>query len=81
MEDPTVEAVQRITGRKVIGYHSPTVFHPERAVESSCSTAPSTIRAEPGKIARAPNFRSRRSPRDSSSPIPAGLQPASAAWS
>jgi uncharacterized protein YbcI len=33
MEDPTVEAVQRITGRKVIGYHSQIVFHPEHAFE------------------------------------------------
>ena len=33
MEDPTVEAVQRITGRSVIGYHSQIVFHPERAFE------------------------------------------------
>jgi uncharacterized protein YbcI len=33
MEDPTVEAVQRITGRSVIGYHSQIVFNPERAFE------------------------------------------------
>jgi uncharacterized protein YbcI len=33
MEDPTVEAVQRITGRKVLGYHSQIVFSPERAFE------------------------------------------------
>jgi uncharacterized protein YbcI len=33
MEDSTVEAVQRITGRKVIGYHSQIVFNPERAFE------------------------------------------------
>jgi uncharacterized protein YbcI len=33
MEGPTVEAVQRITGRSVIGYHSQIVFHPERAFE------------------------------------------------
>jgi uncharacterized protein YbcI len=33
MEDPTVEAVQRITGSKVIGYHSQIVFNPERAFE------------------------------------------------
>jgi uncharacterized protein YbcI len=33
MEGPTVEAVQRITGRSVIGYHSQVVFHPERAFE------------------------------------------------
>ena len=33
MEAPTVEAVQRITGRKVIGYHSQIVFKPERAFE------------------------------------------------
>ena len=33
MEAPTVEAVQRITGRAVIGYHSQIVFDPERAFE------------------------------------------------
>jgi uncharacterized protein YbcI len=33
MTEPTVEAVQRITGRSVIGYHSQIVFHPERAFE------------------------------------------------
>jgi len=33
MEDPTVEAVQRITGHTVIGYHSQIVFNPERAFE------------------------------------------------
>jgi uncharacterized protein YbcI len=33
MEDSTVEAIQRITGRDVIGYHSQIVFNPERAFE------------------------------------------------
>ena len=33
MADPTVEAVQRITGRSVIGYHSQIVFNPERTFE------------------------------------------------
>jgi uncharacterized protein YbcI len=33
MDDLTVEAVQRITGRNVIGYHSQIVFNPERAFE------------------------------------------------
>jgi uncharacterized protein YbcI len=33
MEGATVEAVQRITRRSVIGYHSQIVFHPERAFE------------------------------------------------
>ena len=33
MEDPMVEAIQRITGRKVIGYHSQIVFNPERVFE------------------------------------------------
>src|SRR5918995_5953935 len=33
MEDPTVEAIQRITGRTVIGYHSQIVFNPERSFE------------------------------------------------
>jgi uncharacterized protein YbcI len=33
MEGPTVEAIERITGRSVIGYHSQIVFNPERAFE------------------------------------------------
>jgi uncharacterized protein YbcI len=33
MEKPTVEAIRRITGRGVIGYHSQIVFHPDRAFE------------------------------------------------
>ena len=33
MEDSTVEAIQRITGRTVIGYHSQIVFDPEYAFE------------------------------------------------
>ena len=33
MENPTVEAIQRITGRRVVGYHSQIVFNPERAFE------------------------------------------------
>jgi uncharacterized protein YbcI len=33
MEDTTTAAVERITGRKVIGYHSQIVFDPERAFE------------------------------------------------
>jgi uncharacterized protein YbcI len=33
MEASTVEAVQRITDRSVLGYHSQVVFHPERAFE------------------------------------------------
>ena len=33
MEGPTIEAIQRITGRSVIGYHSQIVFRPERAFE------------------------------------------------
>jgi uncharacterized protein YbcI len=33
MADPTVEAVQRITGRIVTGYHSQIVFEPECAIE------------------------------------------------
>jgi uncharacterized protein YbcI len=33
MEGPTVEAVQRITGRSVIGYHSQIVFNPGRTFE------------------------------------------------
>lgn len=33
MEAPTIEAVERITDRSVIGYHSQIVFKPERAFE------------------------------------------------
>jgi uncharacterized protein YbcI len=33
MAAPTVEAVERLTGRKVIGYHSQIVFNPEYAFE------------------------------------------------
>lgn len=33
MTEPTTEAIQRITGRKVIGYHSQILFGPERAFE------------------------------------------------
>jgi uncharacterized protein YbcI len=33
MAAPTIEAVERITGRKVLGYHSQIVFDPEHAVE------------------------------------------------
>jgi uncharacterized protein YbcI len=33
MGDATTEAVRRITGREVIGYHSQIVFHPDRAFE------------------------------------------------
>ena len=47
MEEPTVEAIQRITGRSVIGYHSQIVFNPERAVRSCAGpprrVGPSTI--------------------------------------
>jgi uncharacterized protein YbcI len=33
MSAPTVEAVERLTGRKVLGYHSQVVFNPEHAIE------------------------------------------------
>ncbi len=33
MADPTTAAVERITGRKVIGYHSQIVFEPEFGFE------------------------------------------------
>jgi uncharacterized protein YbcI len=33
MAKPTQEAVEQITGRKVLGYHSQIVFEPERAFE------------------------------------------------
>jgi uncharacterized protein YbcI len=33
MAAPTIEAVERITGRKVLGYHSQIVFEPEHGFE------------------------------------------------
>src|SRR5687767_621649 len=33
MAAPTTEAVERLTGRKVMGYHSQIVFNPEHAIE------------------------------------------------
>ena len=33
MAKPTTEAVEKITGRRVIGYHSQIVFNPDRAFE------------------------------------------------
>lgn len=33
MAKPTTEAIEQITGRKVVGYHSQIVFDPERAFE------------------------------------------------
>ena len=46
MEDPTVEAIQRITGRGVIGYHSQIVFNPERTFEIFVLDRPVEERAE-----------------------------------
>ena len=40
MADPTTEAIERITGRKVIGYHSQIVFEPEFAFEIFVLDAP-----------------------------------------
>ena len=33
MENPTVEAIQQLTGRAVIGYHSQITFNPTRSFE------------------------------------------------
>jgi len=33
MAAPTTEAIERLTGRKVLGYHSQIVFEPEHAFE------------------------------------------------
>jgi uncharacterized protein YbcI len=33
MAKPTIEAIEQVTGRRVIGYHSQIVFRPERAFE------------------------------------------------
>jgi uncharacterized protein YbcI len=40
MEGSTVEAIERITGRTVIGYHSQIVFDPDRAFEIFVLDAP-----------------------------------------
>jgi uncharacterized protein YbcI len=40
MAAPTTEAVERLTGRKVLGYHSQIVFQPEHAVEMFVLDAP-----------------------------------------
>ena len=46
MAEPMVEAVQRITGCSVIGYHSQIVFHPERVFEIFVLDRPIGGRAE-----------------------------------
>ncbi len=33
MAAPTTESIERITGRRVLAYHSQVVFDPEHAVE------------------------------------------------
>lgn len=40
MAAPTTEAVERLTGRKVLGYHSQIVFDPEHAIEMFVLDAP-----------------------------------------
>ena len=40
MAAPTTEAIERLTGRKVIGYHSQIVFEPEHAFEIFVLDAP-----------------------------------------
>jgi uncharacterized protein YbcI len=40
MAAPTIEAVERITGRKVVGYHSQVVFEPEHGFEIFVLDAP-----------------------------------------
>jgi len=40
MAGPTTEAIERITGRKVIGYHSQIVFEPEFGFEIFVLDAP-----------------------------------------
>jgi uncharacterized protein YbcI len=40
MAGPTTEAIERITGRKVIGYHSQIVFDPEYGFEIFVLDAP-----------------------------------------
>ena len=46
MAEPMVEAVQRITGCSVIGYHSQIVFNPERVFEIFVLDRPIGVRAE-----------------------------------
>ena len=40
MAAPTTEAIERLTGRKVIGYHSQVVFDPEHGFEIFVLDAP-----------------------------------------
>ena len=40
MADATIEAIERLTGRKVIGYHSQIVFDPEHTFEIFVLDAP-----------------------------------------
>jgi uncharacterized protein YbcI len=40
MADATTEAIERLTGRKVMGYHSQIVFQPEHAFEIFVLDAP-----------------------------------------
>ena len=46
MAEPMVEAVQRITGCSVIGYHSQIVFNPERVFEIFVLDHPIGVRPE-----------------------------------
>lgn len=40
MAAPTMEAIERLTGRKVVGYHSQIVFEPEHSFEIFVLDAP-----------------------------------------
>jgi uncharacterized protein YbcI len=53
MTGPTTEAVERITGRKVLGYHSQIVFGPERAFEIFVLDEPPRASPVDGKDAAA----------------------------
>lgn len=44
MAKPTTEAIERLTGREVVGYHSQIVFDPERAFEIFVLDEPPTER-------------------------------------
>ena len=61
MEEPTVEAVQRITGCGVIGYHSQIVFNPERVFEIFVLDRPADSSAEPTPSGQATNQAARAS--------------------
>jgi uncharacterized protein YbcI len=49
MKDPTCAAIERVTGRKVLGYHSQIVFAPDRTFEIFVLDRPPSTRAAAGE--------------------------------